>query len=120
MKFNYGDLVYSLYDKSYGDMMIIRYDTKTNRYLCICNDGLDLIGSIYFELLLEDEIALLNDNLLPGSLTYNSLQEIYLSMYPNNMDTNYYDIYQNDKNESKIYRKAFRHSYEEKIHLIEK
>lgn len=116
MKYTYGDMVYSLYGKNYHEMMVLRFDEKLNRYLCVWNDGLDFYGFVLIKLYSENEIALLNDKLIPGSGTYKEFQDLYKSVYPMNIDTNFYDMYIFDKSEKKLYRKAFRYNDGSKIY----
>ena len=124
MKYSYGDMVYSIYNNiydpinPYDEMMVLRFDKKTNRYICICNDGLDLYGSMYIELHLEEDIKLLNDELIPGSQTYNRLQEIYKDSYPEDIDLYFYSVYISDKGKLTKYRNAIRHGDNEIIHRL--
>ena len=118
MKFKYGDMVYSIYDKWYDEMMILKFDEKKKRYLCIHFDGIDVYGSAGIGMFLEEELALLNDELIPGSRTYLGVQAFYKECYPENIDIWYYPVNIHDKTTVTKYRGAIKHDSEDRLHTI--
>ena len=63
-------------------------------------------------------IKLLNDSLIPGSQTYNGLQEIYKDTYPEDIDLYYYPLYISDKGKLTKNRNAIKHSNDNIIHRV--
>ncbi len=109
MKFKYGDLVYHKMSTGpqYGGitaLQVMEYDHKKRKYKCVSFDTYIIYDdAISFAYVKEDELEFINK--------ITDEREFYINgqvPFPKNMDDTYFDIYDWEKNESKLIRKSLR------------
>lgn len=113
MKYKYGDIVYCVenqLDNEPFPMQILSYDKKTKKYFCI--DTTEYSPADYGTC-----IYLISENKLDSfenidKKYFKEIKEIYNSLFPQNMDIRYYNIYEVTDNEILTYKKATMHREE--------
>ena len=107
MKYKYGDIVYCTGNQISNEpfpMQVLSYDKKTGKYLCI--DTTEYSPGDYGTCL-----YLIAENMLDYfekvDKDYSEeIKKIYNSMFPKNLDTRYFNIYDVTEKELLDYRKA--------------
>lgn len=107
LKYKYGEIVYCIgnqIDDEPFPMQVLSYDQKTGKYLCI--DTTEYSPGDYGTCL-----YLISENMLDYfekvDKDYSEeIKKIYNSMFPKNLDTRYFNIYNVTENELLDYRKA--------------
>lgn len=109
MKFKYGDLVFykSSTGPQYGGisaLQVMEYDYNKRKYKCVSFDTYIIYDdAISFAYVKEDELEFMNE--------ITDEKEFYINgqvPFPKDMDDTYFNIYDWEKNESKLIRKRLR------------